>query len=101
VRLDAGGVLQVGATHEGDVAAVVHPRAVSLFPAPPAGSPRNGWAATVASTAPFGGRVRVRLDAEIPIVAEVTSGAATELAIAPGRSLWVSLKATEIETIEV
>ena len=67
--------------------------------AKPEGSPRNAWLAAVAGTTVLGDRVRVRLDGALPIVAEVTAAAAGELAIAPGRPLWVSVKATEIAVV--
>jgi len=94
-----GAELRLASACEGAFTAVVHPRAVSLYPARPDGSPRNTWPATVAAATPFGECVRVRLDGAIPIVAEVTAPAAADLALAPGRPLWVSLKATEIQVV--
>jgi len=97
--LAGGARLVLAGAYEGMLAAVVHPRAVSLYPARPDGSPRNAWPATVAAATPLGECVRARLDGAIPIVAEVTARAAADLALAPGRPLWVSLKATEIQVV--
>jgi len=80
----------------GDVVVTVHPRAVSLFPDRPEGSPRNAWAMTVRAVQPTLERVRVELEGALPIVAEVTASAAGELDLAPGRGVWATVKATEI-----
>ena len=99
LSLAGGASLYLATSQPGDLSAVVHPRAVSLYPACPHGSPRNTWQATVAATARFGECVRVRLAGPIPIVAEVTERAAAELGVEVGRPLWVSLKATEIAVV--
>jgi molybdate transport system ATP-binding protein len=44
----------------------------------------------------FGDRVRVQLDGSVPLVAEVTTAAVRELALAPGERVWMSVKATEV-----
>jgi molybdate transport system ATP-binding protein len=95
----SGGTLFLATSNRGEVTAVVHPHAVSLHAVRPEGSPRNTWAATVAALVPVGECVRVRLDAHIPIVAEVTERAVAELHLTRGRPLWVSLKATEIAVV--
>ena len=43
-----------------------------------------------------GSRVRVGMDGEVPLVAEVTPAAVAELALAEGEVVWASLKATEV-----
>ncbi|MBK8975028.1 MAG: ATP-binding cassette domain-containing protein [Planctomycetes bacterium] len=98
-----GGVVEVGDAHltvvsplDGEVVVTVHPRAVSLFPARPAGSPRNVWSAPVDGLEPSLDRVRVRLGGVLPLVAEVTPAAVAELGLAPGRVVWVAIKATEL-----
>jgi molybdate transport system ATP-binding protein len=99
LALAGGASLYLASAYDGPVAAVVRPHAVSLHAAHPEGSPRNAWPALVAALVPVEERVRVRLEGAIPIVAEVTERAAAELALAPGRPLWVSLKATEIAVV--
>lgn len=94
VRLD-GGELVVATDAQGDVLVSLHPRAVSLFPERPAGSPRNVWRAQVAAVEPSLDRVRVRLDGPVPVVAEVTPSAVRELGLVGGAPVWVAIKATE------
>ncbi|MBW3556898.1 MAG: TOBE domain-containing protein, partial [Actinobacteria bacterium] len=48
-----------------------------------------------------GDRVRVRLAAAVPIVAEVTPSAASELALADGGEVWVSVKASAVSVYPV
>ena len=80
----------------GAVLAVVHPRAVSLHPSRPEGTPRNVWAGTVESVDPEGERVRVRVDGPLPVVAEVTPAAVAELGLVPGTPVWAAVKAAEV-----
>jgi len=46
VELDGGGTLAAPDAGEGEVLAVIHPRAVALYLARPEGTPRNVWRAT-------------------------------------------------------
>ncbi len=83
---------------DGPAFAVIQPHAVALYLAPPDGSPRNVWAATVADIDRQADRIRVRLDGAVPLVAEITPAALDDLALHPGDHLWASVKATEITT---
>ena len=96
VEVAAGGRLVVADAPEGDVRLVVHPRAVAIHRHRPEGTPRNVWAATIDDLDREGERVRLRLAGPVPLVAEVTSSAVADLALAPGGEVWASLKATEI-----
>jgi len=91
-----GGSMVVASSHEGPALAVLHPRAVSLFPARPEGSPRNVWEAVVEAVEPAGDRLRVRFGGALPLVAEVTPAATAELRLAAGERFWLAVKATEI-----
>jgi molybdate transport system ATP-binding protein len=82
---------------DGDVFALVHPRAVSLHRREPEGTPRNVWKGAAEELDLEGERVRVRVAGPIPIVAEVTPAAVAELDLAGGGTVWVSVKAAEIE----
>jgi molybdate transport system ATP-binding protein len=93
---DAALVIAPAAGADGPVYAVVHPRAVSLHRSAPEGTPRNVWQGTAGDLDREGDRVRVRVDGGLPIVAEVTTAAVTELGLAEGGTVWVSVKATEI-----
>ncbi|WP_411070284.1 ABC transporter permease [Streptomyces sp. cmx-4-25] len=77
--------------------AIVAPEAVSLHREKPAGSPRNVWPGTVREITASGSRLRVLVtSAETPdLVAEITPGAAAELGLADGVSVWTGVKATE------
>jgi molybdate transport system ATP-binding protein len=44
----------------------------------------------------MGDRVRVRIDGEIPIVAEVTNAAEKDLELGEGGDVWLSFKATDV-----
>jgi molybdate transport system ATP-binding protein len=96
VELEGGGALAVPDAPAGEVLIVIHPRAVVLHRARPDGSPRNVWQGTVEWAEPQGTRVRVRLSGPPALVAEITRAAVDDLAIRPGSSLWVSVKATEV-----
>jgi molybdate transport system ATP-binding protein len=96
IALDGGGELTAAGAGTGEVFAVIHPRAVALYRQPPDGTPRNLWRGVVGGLDPEGDRVRVRVDAMPPIVAEITAAAAAEIGLASGSPIWVSIKATEI-----
>jgi molybdate transport system ATP-binding protein len=83
---------------DGPAFAVIQPHAVALYHAPPEGSPRNVWLATVTDIDRHADRVRVRLDGEVPLVAEITPAALNALALGPGDHIWATVKATEITT---
>jgi molybdate transport system ATP-binding protein len=81
----------------GPVLAVVPPRAVAVSRLRPDGSPRNTWPGQVAALDAVGDRVRVRVAASPPVVAEVTVAAVKDLALAEGTAVWVAVKATHID----
>lgn len=88
--------LVVSGRHHGDVLVVVHPRAVVLYRAAPDGSARNVWSGRVEGIDHEGDRARVRVGGRLPIVAEVTAAAVTDLCLTDGAEVWVAVKATEI-----
>lgn len=96
IRLGTGGTLAVAGEHHGAVHAIVAPHAVVLHSAPPAGTARNVWRGVITRTERLGDRVRVRVDCEVPVVAEVTPAATDALSLAPGVEVWAAVKATEI-----
>lgn len=97
LTLAGGATVVVAGPADGEVVAVAHPHAVALHAARPEGTPRNVWSATVVDVERVDGRARIVLDGPVPLVAEVTDAAAAELGAAPGRPVWASLKATEID----
>jgi molybdate transport system ATP-binding protein len=95
VEVDGGGRLIVDGAHPGEVFVAFPPSAVAVHRERPEGSPRNVWAVTVAGIEPYGDRVRVEFAGAPPVAAEVTTLAAAELDLRPGRAAWVAVKATE------
>ncbi len=96
IRLDHGAILTVAENHHGPVLAVVPPSAVALHQTEPAGSARNVWPGVIGGMERYGDRVRVRVDGEVPIVAEVTADAVHALGLHTDARVWAAVKATEI-----
>jgi molybdate transport system ATP-binding protein len=97
VRIDGGGTIVAAAAPAGRVLATVRPSAITVHTETPHGSSaRNVWAATIASLAPLGDRVRVNTAGELAATVDVTAAAVAELALAPGLRVWLSAKATDV-----
>ncbi len=62
----------------------------------PEGSARLQWQGPVTSAQPHGDAVRLLVDANPALLADVTPQAAAELGLAPGREVWLSVKATAV-----
>jgi molybdate transport system ATP-binding protein len=77
-------------------AAVFRPSAVSVYRSAPGGSPRNHWAATVATLEPGTAAVRLRTGGEPAVAVDVTPAAVAEMHLAPGMPVVLSVKATEV-----
>jgi molybdate transport system ATP-binding protein len=96
VELEGGGRFWAVGADRGPVFAVVPPQSVSLWRSRPEGSPRNVWRGRASSVDLQGERVRVRVEGDPPLVAEVTPAAVRELGLAEGAQVWVTVKATEV-----
>jgi molybdate transport system ATP-binding protein len=96
VELAGGASIAAPDAGEGDVFAVIHPRAVALYLSRPEGTPRNVWQGHVEDIDLHGDRVRVRVNSPVPLVAEVTPAAVRELRLHAGGAVWVAFKATEV-----
>ena len=96
ITLAEGGSLTAAGAADGDVFAVVHPRAVALYRSRPDGTPRNVWEGRAVDLDLEGDRVRVRLAGSPSIVAEVTPAALRDLGLDRGDRVWVAVKATEV-----
>jgi molybdate transport system ATP-binding protein len=93
----AGPVIRVADTNaDGAVLLTIPPRAVSLYPGRPEGSPRNTWEATVSSIEKLNGLCRVSFGNPLPLTAEITVEAREALGLGPGSRVWVAIKATEV-----
>lgn len=97
LELADGGVLTLADELHGPAFASIAPQAVSVHLKAPEGSPRNVWQGRIAGMEPVGGRIRVRIDGMPPVVAEITQNAAVSLGLADVDTVWVSVKAAEIE----
>ena len=97
VTLANGATVTTAGKGHGPAFAAFRPNAVTLHRSRPDGSARNLWAGQLGEVHPAGDRARVRVDGPIPVVAEVTASAVAELRLAEGGSVWVALKATEID----
>jgi len=83
---------------EGDTFRSFSPSAVTVSLDAPAGSARHRWRGTVLSAAPHGDAVRLLVRADRDLLADVTPAATTELGLAPGAQVWLSVKETAVET---
>jgi molybdate transport system ATP-binding protein len=96
VRTAGGQLVAAAGAESGEVFAVIHPRAVAIHRTRPEGSPRNVWPGRASNIELMGNRVRVRIDGEVPLVAEVTPAALRELNLVEGGEVWLSFKATDV-----
>ena len=83
-------------TIAGPVMLTIHPRAIALHSREPYGAARNVWSTTIEEVDDEGERMRVRTGDPVPLVVEISRAGGASLAIRPGATLWLSLKATEI-----
>ncbi|MEY2568822.1 MAG: molybdate transport system ATP-binding protein [Actinomycetota bacterium] len=100
VTTEGGASLVTRVRATGPVCATVHPRAVAVHTTRPVGTPRNVWPAQVRHLERLTDRVRVELEGELPVVAEVTPAAVEELGLDEGAEVWVAVKATEVDVYE-
>ena len=78
--------------------AVVRPQAITLSRTDPSTtSARNVWVGTIGDMDRLGDRVRVGIDGPLPLTAEITVRALTELDLRPGDTVYAFAKATDIE----
>ena len=109
VRLSGGAELVVAdPVPATDVAVAVRPQAVTVHRAEPEGSARNAWPATVTDLEGRDDRVRVQLAGPVGggpagatgLVAEVTPAAVAALGLAPGVTVWATVKAVDLTVYE-
>ena len=95
VRVTGDFLLAIAEPIEGEVFVAFPPSAVALYPSRPDGSPRNTWSATIAGIERHGDSLRVQLAGPVTAAADITPLAAAHLDLAPGRTVWATVKATE------
>ncbi|MGE7433459.1 ABC transporter ATP-binding protein [Kitasatospora sp. NPDC001175] len=71
------------------------PAAVTLHRTRPSSSARNVWQLEVAGLDLHGDQVRVDLTGALPLAADLTPAAAAELDLAPGATVWATVKAAQ------
>jgi molybdate transport system ATP-binding protein len=99
VTLTGGGTFVIpGHGQDGDVLIAVRPSAIVVSSEQPhATSARNIWPAKIVGLTMLADRVRLDLRGQPPALADVTPAAVTELSLAPGSQVWLSVKATDLE----
>lgn len=78
--------------------AVIRPHSIALArESAAASSARNTWSGTIAEIDRLGDRVRVGIEGQIPLTAEITVTALDALQLRPGDDIHATVKATDIE----
>jgi molybdate transport system ATP-binding protein len=101
VLLDGGGTLVTATPAHGRVLATFSPSAITLTGGEPVGSARNRWRTTVRRAVERDGVVRVHVQGEHELYADVTGNSAADLELGPDRIVWASVKATEVTVFAV
>ena len=82
----------------GDVLVALRPSAVVVSTErPPPVSARNAWPAKITGLTLLADRVRLNLEGQPCALVDVTPAAVAELSLNPGRQVWLTTKATELE----
>ena len=83
---------------DGPTLATIRPHSVVIGRGEaPGSSARNTWAGSIVDIDRLGDRVRVVVDGELPLTAEITGSALADLRLAIGDRVHASVKATDIE----
>ncbi len=101
VVLDDGPVVTAAAgagPASGEVLVAFAPSAVSLHRSAPEGSPRNVFRGRVAGLEQHADTVRVRVEGEVTVLADVTAAAVADLGLVAGQEVWCAVKATEVSS---
>jgi molybdate transport system ATP-binding protein len=99
VKLTGGGSFIVADTGQhGDVLVAVRPSAVVVSSQrPQPSSARNTWPARITGLTLLADRVRLDLEGQPDALVDVTPAAVAELSLRPGREVWLTAKATDLE----
>jgi molybdate transport system ATP-binding protein len=82
---------------DGDSLRAFRPSAVTVSADRPVGSARHVWHGRISGLAAHGDAVRLSVDAGPIILADITPAAAAEMALAPGREVWLAVKETAVD----
>ena len=98
VALHGGGSLVSTEAPDGPVLVLLRPSAITVHTAEPArSSARNTWRAQIRSLAPLGDRIRVTAAGDQTVTVDVSPAAVADLGLVPGRAVWLTAKATDVE----
>jgi molybdate transport system ATP-binding protein len=100
VALDGGGSFLglAGAIVPSRVLVAIRPSAISVHTAKPDhSSPRNLWQGSVAGLELLTDRVRAQIDGIPPSLVDLTPDAVADLELSSGTSVWLSVKATDLD----
>ena len=81
------------------VLGLLRPADVALFREPPDGSARNVMAGRIQSLTRESDRVRVRIDSQPPVVAEITVASSRRLGLREGGEVHAAFKAVEVSVV--
>jgi molybdate transport system ATP-binding protein len=83
---------------EGDRFVSFSPGVVTVSLEEPVGSARHRWRGVIAHATPHGTSVRILVTGARELLADVTPEATTELALLPGREVWLSVKESAVSS---
>jgi molybdate transport system ATP-binding protein len=106
VELEGGGTLATASTSDGpsaaigdDVLVALRPNAITIHTERPEhSSPRNIWPGTVTALELLTDRIRAQVEGQPSSLVDLTPDAVAELQLSEGSSVWLSAKATDIDT---
>ncbi len=99
VQLGGGGVLSAADAPDGPVFVAVRPSAFTVHvERPHPSSARIVWPAAVRTLVPLADRVRLTVDAQQPVLVDITPAALAELQLTSGSAVWLTAKATDVVT---
>jgi molybdenum ABC transporter ATP-binding protein len=85
---------------DGEVSVSFFPSDVTVSSTEPHTSARNVFRGAVHEVANLGGRLRVQVEAELPVVADITPDAYGALGLREGMPVYVAIKATSVRVSE-
>jgi molybdate transport system ATP-binding protein len=95
VRVDGTAITVADPVH-GPAFATFPPAAVALHRQRPDGSARNVWQGRIGHLEQHADTVRVQVQADVTVLADVTTAAVADLGLDVGSPVWVAVKATEV-----
>jgi len=101
VHLLGGGSLRIrdGRLH-GPCLALIRPEAITISLEEPHGSARNAWTGCVSAIEALHDRVRVHVEGKPSVIAAITPAAIAELRLQRGATIWLSVKAMEVDAYQ-